>query len=128
MTASAFVKIHCDWPDCCARIETHKTRVTDARKSAAGNGWTYVSGVDLCGSRDQAEQYTADRDLRALKGHAARADHGPVIRPGAKGYVKLSCRCGWVYASSYSWEKPGEVARTSADFRWRTHVKEALAS
>jgi hypothetical protein len=128
VTASAFVKIHCDWPDCYARIETYKTRVTEARKSVAGHGWKYVSGFDLCGSREQAEQYITDHDLRALKGHATREDHGPVIKPAVKGYVKLSCLCGWVYASSYSWERPGEVARTSADFRWRAHVKEALAS
>jgi len=128
VTASAFVRLYCDWPDCGARIETYKTRAADARKYAAGHGWKYVSGVDLCGSREQAEQYTASHDLHTLHGHATREDHGPVIKPGAKGYVKLSCRCGWVYTSSYSWERPGEATRTSADYRWRAHVKEALAS
>ena len=128
MTASAFVKLHCDWPDCYARYETYKTRVTEARKSAAGHGWKYVSGLDLCGPREQAEQYTAEDNLRALNGHATRTDHGPVIKPAAKGYVKLSCLCGWVYAGSYSWEKPGEATRTSAYVYWRAHAKEALAS
>jgi hypothetical protein len=119
------IKLRCDWPGCHARIETHNSKITEARKSASAHGWRAAGGLDLCGSRDQAEEYTDDYTLSMLRGHAAREDHAPVIEPARKGYVKLSCRCGWAVPAEHSWDRAGECARSTADMRWGKHVKAA---
>ncbi len=125
MTAYPRILLRCDWPGCYARAEGYGSKVTDARKDAAKHGWKSISGLDLCGTREQAEKFTPDHNLVFLQGHAAREDHSPVVKPGAKGYVKLSCQCGWKVTAEYSWQPAGECPRTSIDIRWSNHVAEA---
>ncbi len=125
MSAFTSVRLRCNWPGCNGLIETFDSKVTEARKSAARNGWRAVSGLDLCGSRDQAESCTDDYTLSLLQGHAAREDHGPVTKPGRKDFVKLSCLCGWTVPAELSWDLAGECARSVADLRWGKHVQEA---
>jgi hypothetical protein len=125
MTAYTWVRVRCDWPDCSGVIETHRSKITEARKYASKRGWRTVSGLDLCGPRDQAEEFTDSFTLSTLQGHATRKDHAPVIKPGRKGYIKLSCLCGWTVPPQYSWDVAGECTRNSADLRWGAHVKEA---
>jgi hypothetical protein len=124
MSAYTKVTVACDWPDCYGRIETHRWRITEARADAAKNGWKQISGIDLCGAKEQADKY--DNSRYSLNGHAARTDHLPVVKQSRKGHVMLSCSCGWVRKSEYSWQKEGEVARSMVDHYWSGHVKEAL--
>ena len=124
MSAYTKVTITCDWPDCYGRIETHFSKITEARKWAAKFGWVRVGGVDLCGAKEQAETY--DSDKRTLHGHAARTDHLPVTKFSQKGMVMLSCSCGWTKPAEYSWQKEGEVSGHMAGHYWSKHVKETL--
>lgn len=127
MTAWAFVDITCNWPGCYATIDTHFYKVTEARAWAAKQGWKLLpGGIDVCGSPEQAETYS--RQGPDWGGHAGRTDHVPVVKPGSeKGYVRLSCACGWQYVAEYSWELGGSVPRHSVDHYWGKHVKQAEA-
>lgn len=126
MTARAFVDISCNWPGCCAAIDTHFYKVTEARAWAARQGWKLLpGGIDVCGSPEQAETYS--RQGPDWGGHAGRTDHVPVVKPSEKGYVRLSCVCGWKHVAEYSWQPEGAAPRHSIDLYWGRHVKQAEA-
>lgn len=121
MSAYAFVNVSCDRPDCYARFESHRTKVTEARQDAAKQGWRHIAGMDFCGPKEKAEQYSTTS--YGWNGCAELDDHLPIVTTARKGEVKLSCKCGWIYTPKYSWERPGEVPRSSAEFRWSEHVR-----
>lgn len=127
MTAWKFVDISCNWPGCYAKIDTHFSTATEARAWAAKQGWKLLpGGIDVCGSPEQAETYS--RQGPDWRGHANRTDHMPVVKPSAKGYVRLSCApCGWKAVAEYSWHPEGCVPRHSIDYRWGKHIEEAEA-
>jgi hypothetical protein len=127
MSHYSLIKIVCDWPECYAWTECYGSKVTDARKKAAAlSGWKNVASLfDFCGTKEQAESHSTDRD--SCHGHATREDHQPVIKAAGKGRVELSCLCGWKYVSEYTWEQAGTVYRGSAGFRWGNHMREVLA-
>ena len=118
MSISALVTIYCDWPGCIARYESGRFRAADTRRDAAGEGWSRAGGMDFCGPAEEGKAWWS--------GHAERTDHKPVVKPAGKGYVKLSCTCGWV-PERKPWETTGVVTRAGVNFRWGGHVKEAAA-
>lgn len=126
MSAYNFFEITCDWPGCYARFESHRTKVTEARADAAKNGWSRVAGlIDLCGTQEQ-KRHTYQPGATEWRGCAARTDHLPVVKPASKGYQWLSCTCGWVYESQYSWIVKGQVSLGSTRLQWEKHVEDEL--
>jgi hypothetical protein len=80
--------------------------------------------MDLCGKPEQAEEYA--EDAKSWHGCATKTDHLPATKNAGRGEVYLTCACGWIPQPRYGWDRAGIVARTSADFRWREHVKEII--
>lgn len=119
----SLIKIVCDWPECYARTESYGTKLTDARKKAAEQGWKNVAGLfDFCGTKEQAEY-----NRGSCGGHATREDHQPIVKGAGKGRVKLSCLCGWTYVGEYSWNKDSTY-RSSVRTYWGKHMAEVLAA
>jgi len=131
VTASAFFMIWCEWPGCHAAIDTSETKAADARAYAAKQGWTRAAGMDLCGSSEQAGEFSTGGP--GWKGHASDQVHRPIVKAAGKNIaglaeVTLSCKCGWTVPAEHSWETAGRYSRSIAGLRWRDHVKEASVS
>jgi hypothetical protein len=125
MTANVRVHIRCDYPGCYCQFESYERTATAARAEATKNGWTRVAGLDFCGKPEQAVGWTHREEAKGWGGHAALTDHLPQVKPipRNKGYVRLSCSCGWEYVPEWKWQAGALL--TSVDYKWGEHVEQA---